>query len=145
VRQNPTSTKEAAGARQIAGEGVYLEQEKTEIIIGCAIAVHRAPGPRLLESIYEPCLSHELEQRGLNVQRQVPVPVVYRGLKFEHGFRADLIVEQPVIVELKSCEALLPLHESQLLSYLRLSGLRVGLLINFNVTRLKDGIIRRVL
>lgn len=123
----------------------YLEQETTELIIGAAIAVHRALGPGLLESIYEQCLAFELEERGLDVKRQVAMPVVYRDRQFEQGFRVDLLVSDSVIVELKSCEQLLPLHESQLLSYLRMSGKRVGLLINFNVARLKDGIIRRVL
>lgn len=123
----------------------YLEQETTELIIGAAIAVHRALGPGLLESIYEQCLAFELEERGLDVKRQVAMPVVYRDRQCGQGFRVDLLVSDSVIVELKSCEPLLPLHESQLLSYLRMSGKRVGLLINFSVARLKDGIIRRVL
>jgi GxxExxY protein len=123
----------------------YPEKELTEKIIGAAIDVHRSLGPGLLESIYEQCLAYELTLRGLQVERQIDVPVVYKERKFDGALRIDLIVNGSVIIELKSCERLAPVHEAQLLSYLRLSGRRVGLLINFNVARLKDGIIRRVL
>lgn len=109
-----------------------------------AIRVHSALGPGLLESAYEACLKYELEKRGLNVKQQVALPVVYRGMKIDLGYRLDLLVEDAIIVELKAVEKLTPLHEAQLLSYLKLSGKKIGLLINFNVTRLRDGIKRMV-
>jgi GxxExxY protein len=116
----------------------------THEIIGAAIEVHRLLGPGLLESAYEECLCHELTLRKLGVQRQVPVPVVYKEVKLECGYRLDLVVERKVILELKSIEAFSPVHEAIMLTYLRLSGHRIGLLINFNVTILKDGIRRFV-
>jgi len=115
----------------------------TENIIGAAIDVHRALGPGLLESAYEACLAFELAQRELKVVRQQPLPVVYRQGKLECGYRLDLLVENMVVVEIKAIEQLAPIHQAQLLSYLKLSGCKVGLLINFNVKTLKDGI-RRV-
>ncbi len=111
-------------------------------IIGAAIEVHRELGPGLFESVYEQCLTFELGLRGLRAERQKTLPVRYKGLSIEHGYRPDLIVEDAVLVELKSVEALLPVHQSQLLSYLRLSRYEVGLLINFNVPLLKRGIRR---
>lgn len=115
----------------------------TEKIIGSAIKVHRALGPGLLESAYEVCTAYELAQDGLRVEQQKPLPLIYREVKLDCGYRLDLCVEKEVIVEIKSVENLLPIHEAQLLSYLKLSGCKVGLLINFNVKILKDGI-RRV-
>ncbi len=115
----------------------------TESIIGAAIEVHRALGPGLLESAYETCLSFDLAARGLGIQRQQSLPLTYKGALLECGYRIDLIVERAVIVEVKAVEQLLPIHAAQLLSYLRLSNLRVGLLINFDVTALQRGI-RRV-
>jgi GxxExxY protein len=122
-----------------------LAQEITGAIIGAAIEVHKALGPGLLESTYRVCLRHELEQMGLRVASEVAVPVSYKGVELECGYRLDLLVEGEVVVELKSVEELLPVHQAQLITYLRLSGHRVGLLINFNVAVLKDGIVRRVL
>ena len=116
----------------------------THEIIGAAIEVHRLLRPGLLESAYEECLCHELTLRKLGVQRQVPVPVVYKEVKLECGYRLDLVVERKVILELKSIEAFSPVHEDIMLTYLPLSGYRIGLLINFNVTILKDGIRRFV-
>ncbi len=116
----------------------------TEKIIGCAIAVHRALGPGLLESAYEACLVFELTQSGIKVERQKPLPVVYRDVKLDAGYRLDVVVEDQVIVELKSVERLETIHKMQLLSYLKLSGLKVGLLINFNVMVLKNGVTRIV-
>jgi len=116
----------------------------THEIIGAAIEVHRLLGPGLLESAYEECLCHELTLRKLGVQRQVPVPVVYKEVKLECGYRLDLVVERKVMLELKSIEAFSPVHEAIMLTYLPLSGYRIGLLINFNVTILKDGIRRFV-
>ncbi len=115
----------------------------TESIIGAAIEVHRALGPGLLESAYETCLAFELVERGLKVEQQKALPVVYREVKLDCGYRLDLLVEEAVIVEVKAVDRLAPIHKAQLLSYLRLSGYKVGLLINFNVKVLKDGV-RRV-
>jgi GxxExxY protein len=116
----------------------------TETVIGAAISVHKELGPGLLESAYEACLAYELAQRGLSVERQKPLPVTYRGVKLECGYRIDLLVDRTVIVEVKTVEELAPIHEAQLLSYLKLSGCKVGLLINFNVKRLTDGLRRLV-
>ena len=114
-------------------------------IIGAAIEVHRQLGPGLLESAYEACLAYELEKAGLQVSRQKILPVVYKEIQLDRGYRLDLVVNELVIVELKVVEELAKVHEAQLLSYLRLSGYPVGLLINFNVKLLKDGVKRKVL
>ena len=116
----------------------------TEMIIGAAIEVHRALGPGLLESAYETCLAFELAQCSLKVEQQKPLPVVYKEVKLDCGYRLDLLVEKAVIVEVKSVDHLAPIHQAQLLSYLKLFGCKVGLLINFNVKMLKNGIIRVV-
>lgn len=118
--------------------------ELTQTIIGAAIQVHKTLGPGLLESVYEFCLAHELQKLNIPVERQKPIPVVYDGQKLECGFRADLLVDNRVIVECKSKEALHPVDISQVLSHLRLLNLQVGLLINFHVVVLKDGIKRVV-
>jgi GxxExxY protein len=118
--------------------------ERTGEIVDAAMKVHTFLGPGLLESSYEACLSHELKLRGLTVSTQIPIPLVYEGLRLEVGYRADLVVENAIIVELKAVEKLVAVHEAQLLSYLRLTGFRVGLLINFHEEHLKDGIRRRV-
>lgn len=117
----------------------------TELIIGAAIEVHRALGPGLLESTYANCLAIELAARGVQVKREVELPVSYKGHLLDCGYRLDLVVEDRVIVELKSVDKIHLLHEAQFLTYLKLSGKRVGLLINFNVPLLKDGVVRRVL
>ena len=116
----------------------------TSKIIGAAIRIHRRLGPGLLESAYETCLAYELQQLGLRVQRQKPVPLIYEGVKLECGFRADLVVEGKVVVEIKCKEGIHPVDQAQLLSHLRLLDLRVGLLINFHVVVLTDGIKRMV-
>jgi GxxExxY protein len=116
----------------------------TETIIGAAIEVHRALGPGLLESAYEECLCHELDLRSVPYTRQAPLPVRYKGLDLDCGYRIDLLVQDNVVVELKSVENILPIHEAQLLTYLKLGGWQVGLLINFNVPVLKQGIVRKV-
>jgi GxxExxY protein len=118
--------------------------ELTEKIIGAAIRVHRELGPGLLESTYEVCLSYELTEAGSVVERQVALPVRYRGVNLDCGYRIDLLVERVVIVELKAVDRLEPIHEAQLLSYLKLSGCNVGLLINFNVKILRNGIRRMI-
>jgi len=114
----------------------------TEAIIGAAIEVHRALGPGLLESAYVVCLVYELRQRGFNVLEQVPLPLVYKEVTLDCGYRLDLLVNDAVIVEVKSVESLAPIHEAQLLSYLKLADCKIGLLINFNVKMLKQGIKR---
>ena len=119
--------------------------EITKEVIGAAIAVHRALGPGLLESAYQECLCQELFLRGIPFERQVPLPLEYRGIRCEWGYRLDLLIARAVVVEIKSIEAIAPIHEAQLLTYLRLGGWKVGLLINFNVIVLKDGIRRKVL
>ena len=111
----------------------------TRKVIGCAMAVHSALGPGLLESAYEACLIFELRRAGLHVEVDVHVPLLYHGVKIDCGFRLDLLVEGIVIVELKAVSAILPVHEAQLLTYLKLTGKPVGLLFNFNVVLLKDG------
>jgi GxxExxY protein len=113
-------------------------------IIGAAIEVHKNLGPGLLESVYEQCLCHELEARNLLFDSQKPLPVVYKGKNLDCGFRLDIIVEDLIIIELKTCERLEPIHTAQLLTYLKLSNLNLGLLLNFNVPVMKDGIVRVV-
>jgi GxxExxY protein len=122
-----------------------IAEEITDKIIGAAIEVHRVLGPGLLESAYEECLCHELKLRGLAFQRQVQLPVRYKEVLLDCGYRLDLVVAEALVIEIKSVERLEAIHEAQLLTYLRLSDLRVGLLINFNVSLLKQGIVRRVL
>jgi GxxExxY protein len=125
-----------------------LPQETEEIarsIVDAALAVHRALGPGLLESAYEICLAHELERRGHIVAKQTALPVVYDTVRLDAGYRIDLIVDGAVIVEVKAVETVLPIHEAQVLTYLRLSGRRLGFLINFNVPLLKNGIKRMIL
>jgi GxxExxY protein len=124
---------------------MYHEQELTREIIGAAIEVHRELGPGLLESAYEACLCYELKLRGIQVDCQVPLPVRYKEVLLECGYRIDACVNDRVIVELKSVEEVTNLHKAQLLKYLRLSGKKVGLLLNFNVPVLKDGITRMAL
>ena len=121
-----------------------MSRALTSDIIGAAIKVHRALGPGLLESAYEACLAYELQQLGRRVERQKSVPVIYEGVKLDCGFRADLVVDGVVAVELKCKDALHPIDQAQLLSHLRLLNLRIGLLINFHVAVLKDGIKRMV-
>jgi GxxExxY protein len=117
----------------------------TEAVIGAAIEVHRAIGPGLLESAYIQCLCHELTLRKIPFALELALPVVYKGLKLDCGYRLDLLVAGAVVVEVKAVERLAPVHEAQLLTYLRLGGWKAGLLINFNVPLLRDGIVRRVL
>lgn len=130
------------------GHGVTQRMQNNQIsgvIVDAAMRVHSALGAGLLESAYAACLKHELIKRGLKVWCEVPLPVVYDGIKLDVGYRLDMLVEEIVIVELKAVEALAPIHHAQLLSYLKLSGKPIGLLINFHVLHLKDGIKRFVL
>ncbi len=123
---------------------MLLAQELTERVIGLAIEVHRQTGPGLLESVYEGCLCYVLEHAGIGVKRQVGVPVRYKGLHLDEGFRADLLVAGQVILEIKAAAAILKAREAQLQTYLRMSGIRIGLLLNFYTPRLKDGLRRFV-
>ena len=109
-------------------------------VIGCALEVHREMGPGLLESTYEQCLAHELKLNGIGFKLQHPQPVEYRGVRLDCGYRTDLLIEDSLIIELKSVEQIKGIHEAQLLTYMKLAGIKTGLLMNFNVRRLKDGI-----
>lgn len=132
--------------RERGGRSGPEELDKlTEAIIGAAVEVHKALGPGLLESTYEMCFCRELGIRELSFQRQVPIPVEYKGVKLDCGYRVDVLVEESVLVEIKAIDSLLSIHEAQLLSYLKLGGWKIGLLINFNVELLKHGLRRRVL
>ena len=123
-----------------------LYEDLTQRVIGAAIEVHRALGPGLLESAYEECLCHELYLRGIAFERQLPLPIDYKGVKLDCGYRLDLVVENVLILEIKCLEHVLPVHEAQLLTYLKMTGKRVGLILNFNVSTLtRGGIIRKVL
>jgi GxxExxY protein len=114
-------------------------------VVDSAFKVHTALGPGLLESVYEICLAHELRSRGLQVEKQVVLPVIYDGIRIDGGLRLDLVVQQQLIVEIKAVEQMLPVFDAQVLTYLRLTGKRIGLLVNFNVPRIKDGIKRMIL
>lgn len=124
---------------------VYHDKELTEKIIGCAMEVHRHLGPGLLEAAHEECLCHELSVRGLPFQRQKPLPVEYKGIKLDCGYRMDMVVDNKVVLELKCIEKITPIHTAQLLTYLRLSKIKTGLIINFYSSVLKNGIKRLVL
>jgi GxxExxY protein len=129
------------GPRRVA---VLEHQDLTETIIGMAIEVHRRTGPGLLESVYAACMCFELERAGIPLLRQVTIPVVYKGFKIPLGFRADILVAETVILEIKAVPAFVPAHEAQLQTYLRMTGIPVGLLLNFHAIRLKDGLRRFV-
>jgi GxxExxY protein len=124
---------------------MLAHEELTHEILAAAIEVHRELGPGLMESAYEECMCHELNCRGLAFRRQVPLPLVYKGVKLDCGYRLDLVVEDFVVLELKRVDELNVLHQAHLLTYLRLSGKRIGFLMNFNVPLMKDGITRLVL
>lgn len=133
------------GGTESTENGMKLvSHEITDKVIGAAIEVHRALGPGLLESAYEECLCRELSVQGLAFQRQVPLPVSYKGVKLDCGYRIDLVVAESDLVEIKAVDQLEPVHEAQLMTCLKLSKIQVGLLINFNVALLKEGIVRRV-
>jgi GxxExxY protein len=122
-----------------------LEKELTDQIIAAAIEIHKALGPGLLESAYQLCMAHESKLRKLSFEQQISLKINYKGLELDGGYRLDFVFDNRVVVELKTVESVLPVHEAQLLTYLKLTGIRVGLLINFNVPVLKNGIYRRVL
>lgn len=125
--------------------GKYVCEELTERIIAAAIEVHKCLGPGLLESAYEQCLCHELHLRGIKFQRQKPLPLEYKGINLDCGYRLDILVERQIVIELKTVEKILPVHQAQLLTYLKLWPAKVGLILNFQEARLKDGICRTVL
>lgn len=120
------------------------ENQLSNLIIGCAIEVHKILGPGLLESAYENCLAYELNQKGVTVLQQVPMPIVYKDVRLDHGYRMDLLVDGRVVVEVKSVEFISDIHEAQLLTYLKLGDYRLGLILNFNTNTLKTGIKRLV-
>lgn len=142
--ENKHTTEGHRGHRGPARQAVMLLNEISGQIVDAAMRVHTHLGPGLLESAYQACLAYELQQRGLHIALQVPLPVEYEGIRVEAGYRIDLLVEDTILVELKAVDAIHPIHRAQLLSYLRLSGKRVGLIINFNVQRLRDGIVRLI-
>ncbi|MBE9468840.1 MAG: GxxExxY protein [Bacteroidetes bacterium] len=121
-----------------------IENELSKKIIGCAIEVHRHLGPGLLESAYQECLLYELKLAGLNVKKEKPMPIVYKEVKLDHGYRIDLLVEEKVVIEIKTVEALNDVHTAQLLTYLKLGNYKLGLLLNFHVAVLKNGIKRLI-
>ncbi len=123
---------------------MLMAGELTERVIGLAIEVHRHTGPGLLESVYEHCLCHELRAAGIPFERQVAIPIMYKSVPIGDGFKADIVVAREVILEVKSVAAILPVHEAQLHTYLHMSGLRIGLILNFNARRLAEGIRRYV-
>jgi GxxExxY protein len=134
------------GDRKLPNAPIPAEVERIAAqVVDAAFRVHSALGPGLLESVYEVCLAHDLSRRGAEVRQQVSLPVVYDGIKLDAGLRLDLLVDDCVIVELKTVEQLMPIHSAQVLTYLKLTGRRLGLLINFNVPVIKDGIRRVVL
>ncbi len=120
----------------------YPHRDLTKRVIGAAIEVHRLLGPGLLESAYRQCIAREFGLAGIPFRLEVPIPIIYKGLNLDCGFRADVIVQDSVLLELKACQQLLPLHEAQVLTYLKLCDLRIGLLVNFNATTLRHGIRR---
>ena len=120
------------------------ENEIGKIVVDCAISLHKELGPGLLETVYEVLLSHELELKGLRIKRQVQIPIEYHGIKFNEGFRADIVVEDKVILELKSVESVNDAHKKQVLTYLKLTGCKLGYLLNFGEALMKDGITRLI-
>ncbi|MFA6291005.1 MAG: GxxExxY protein [Victivallales bacterium] len=120
------------------------ENEIGKIVVDCAICLHKELGPGLLESVYEVLLSHELELKGLRIKRQVQIPIEYHGIKFNEGFRADILVEDKVILELKSVETVNDAHKKQVLTYLKLTGCKLGYLLNFGEALMKDGMTRLI-
>ncbi|WP_237051461.1 GxxExxY protein [Magnetospirillum sp. ME-1] len=137
------SPRRHEGAKELEGDKEFDAASRR--VIGLAIEVHRALGPGLLESAYEQCLAHELELNEIPFKRQVPVPVVYKGMKLDCAYRLDLVVADALVLEIKAVEKLLPVHGAQLLTYLKLTGIRAGLLLNFNSEVLRDGMKRVVL
>jgi len=120
----------------------YTENELATIVIGKAIDVHKVLGPGLLESAYQECLHYELQEAGLYVEREVTMPIFYKGIQLEHGYRIDLLVQEKLVIELKTVDELIPIHEAQILTYLKFGNFKLGLLINFRVKMLREGLKR---
>ena len=144
MRESKSKPESAEGAEVTSPARAPRLNQLTELIIGAAIEVHRATGPGLMESVYEECLCYELSQRGLRFQRQLELPISYKQIKLKCGLRMDLLVEDAIVLELKTVDQLLPIHFAQLLTYLKLSGKKLGLLINFNEPVLTKGLKRLV-
>ena len=138
-------TEDTEKTALMLGEDRYVHKQLPERIIGAAIEVHRSLGPGLLESVYEECLAYEFQHCGIQFTRQFELPIEYKGRQLDAEYRLDFLIENTVIIELKAVEKIMPIHEAQLLTYLRLAKKRVGLLMNFNVPRLRDGLVRRIL
>ncbi len=132
-------------SRSEIGDELTIENNLARIVVNSALIVHKSMGPGLLESTYQECLAYELFQEGLSIRKEVPMPLVYKGVSLDCGYRIDILVEEKLVVEIKSVETLIDVHAAQVLTYLKLSGCRLGLLINFNVALLKDGIRRLIL
>jgi GxxExxY protein len=143
-QRNSASLRLCANFSSCSERPAVTENEIGTIVVSAAIQVHRALGPGLLESVYEVVLAHELEQRGLQVERQVIVPIVYQGIQFNEGFKADIIVNEKVVIELKSVEHVTSAHKKQIQTYLRLTGCKLGYLLNFGEALMKEGITRAV-
>jgi GxxExxY protein len=141
---NAKDAKDAKDAKETRMAEVPIEDQIARGIIDAAMKVHSAIGPGMLESVYEVCLAHELGKAGFGLARQVPRAVIYDGVELDAGFRLDLLVDKRVIVEIKAVERIMPVHGAQLLSYLRLTGLKLGLLLNFNVAHMREGVKRVV-
>jgi GxxExxY protein len=139
-----TAKNRRAGAEKRRDRKWMTENQISEIIIGCAIEVHKNLGPGLLESAYEECLYYEIGSKGIWIEKQKPLPLVYKEVRLDAGYRLDLIVEKKLIIEVKAVEALNDIHIAQVLTYLKVSGCKLGILLNFNVLRIKDGIKRVV-
>ena len=147
MHDEPLDAKGAKNAKDSQGStGLPVDQLEriASIVVDRALKVHSALGPGMLESVYEMCLAHELGKAGLSVERQIPMAVRYDGLVFESGFRVDMLVDRALVIEVKSVETVQPVHGAQLLTYLRMGDFRLGLLLNFNVIRMRDGIKRIV-
>ena len=141
----PVRSRQGKRFTALRAIGLIMDiNELSSKIIGAAIEVHKKLGPGLLESVYEECVCHELSLRGISFERQKPLPVVYKGKKLDCGYRLDIVIEKAIIVEMKSCEKIEPIHRAQLLTYPKLSGLNLGLLLNFNTPVMRDGIVRIV-
>ena len=145
VENLTTKGTEEVSLRNTEEKPTWIESELSSTIIGCAMKVHTGLGPGLLESAYEECLFYELQKAGLTVKKQVPMPLIYSEVKMDIGYRVDLLVENKIIIEVKAVEAFNDVHIAQVLTYLKLSGCKLGLLMNFNVSKLKNGIKRLVL
>lgn len=130
------------GAPRDAKKELMNIEEIANSVIGCAIEVHHKLGPGLLESAYQTCLMHELKSKGLNVRQEVPMPIIYKEIKLDHGYRMDILVEEQLVIEIKTVEAFSDIHHAQMITYLKLGNYRLGLLLNFHVTMLEQGIKR---